>query len=64
MMLNQLFNYFFHAVEKVGTCPVLSSDAVGICLEGCTDDYACDGAQKCCSNGCGHVCTSPEPELG
>jgi len=32
---------------------------------GCTDDNSCPCNQKCCSNGCGHVCTNPPvPKAG
>ena len=44
--------------EKIGTCPV--PEGAGICVELCTSDFDCDGNQKCCSNGCGHVCTAPQ----
>nr|AOY33895.1 antistasin/WAP-like serine protease inhibitor [Stichopus monotuberculatus]AOY33896.1 antistasin/WAP-like serine protease inhibitor [Stichopus monotuberculatus] len=43
-----------------GTCPVVSSDTVGICVEMCSNDDDCSETQKCCSNGCGHVCVAAE----
>ena len=30
----------------------------GICVELCSRDEDCFAGQKCCSNGCGHVCTT------
>ena len=45
--------------EKPGECPVLPPDAIGHCGELCFSDNSCPGTQKCCSNGCGHVCTGP-----
>ena len=46
--------------EKDGTCPVVESDVFGICSEDCSNDSGCSGIQKCCSNGCGHLCVDPE----
>ncbi|XP_072036376.1 uncharacterized protein [Amphiura filiformis] len=46
-------------VEKPGECPVgfLPEGIVGTCVEECSSDDNCtDVSQKCCSNGCGHVC--------
>ncbi|XP_054837318.1 scuwaprin-a-like [Eublepharis macularius] len=45
------------AKGKPGSCPVRKGP--GICLHGCSSDYSCPGRQKCCSNGCGHVCMDP-----
>ena len=45
--------------DKVGECPSVRNDTVGICLQNCTYDKECTGNQKCCSNGCGHVCVEP-----
>lgn len=39
------------------SCPPLQDDMVGICSEECSDDTDCQNSEKCCSNGCGHVCT-------
>lgn len=44
-------------VNKFGSCP--ESREVGICVELCSSDMDCSGNQKCCSNGCGHVCQNP-----
>jgi hypothetical protein len=43
---------------KPGSCPAPSD--YGICIQDCDSDADCDGDQKCCSNGCGKVCLSPE----
>ncbi|CAC5390331.1 WFDC3 [Mytilus coruscus] len=43
--------------SKPGLCPIPSG--AGICVERCSGDSNCPGFQKCCSNGCGHVCTNP-----
>lgn len=55
---NSLTLTFDILAEKPGVCP--STDGkIGICIEGCSDDSDCKGFQKCCSNGCGHVCLTP-----
>ncbi|VDI22128.1 Hypothetical predicted protein [Mytilus galloprovincialis] len=46
--------------SKQGTCPAVGNHTVGICVEECSGDYNCTGNQKCCSNGCGHVCMDPD----
>jgi len=46
--------------SKPGFCPAVESDQLGTCEEECSNDDDCTGNQKCCSNGCGHVCTNPE----
>ena len=34
----------------------------GTCVEECQHDINCTGeGQKCCSNGCGHVCVNAVP---
>lgn len=48
------------APSKPGFCPAVESDQLGTCEEECGNDDDCEGNQKCCSNGCGHVCTAPE----
>lgn len=45
---------------KLGKCPDILPGMLGICLHGCEDDESCPGDKKCCSNGCGQVCTVPE----
>ncbi len=44
---------------QIYSCPPVSSDQAGICVEDCKDDNDCSEPYKCCSNGCGHTCTSP-----
>ncbi|XP_002727832.1 WAP four-disulfide core domain protein 18 [Rattus norvegicus] len=46
-------------LEKPGMCPKNPPGSVGICVEFCSGDRSCPNIQKCCSNGCGHVCKSP-----
>ena len=50
---------YFITSEKPGECPVLPPDTVGHCSDFCSGDDSCAGTQKCCSNGCGHVCARP-----
>ncbi|XP_068730483.1 thyroglobulin-like isoform X2 [Montipora capricornis] len=45
---------------KPGFCPAVESGQMGACVEECSMDDDCAGNKKCCSNGCGHVCTDPE----
>lgn len=45
--------------SKEGSCPIISRGTVGTCVESCSDDMDCKGVQKCCTNGCGHVCSDP-----
>ena len=49
-------------VENSGTCPIgtLSEGQLGACADICARDSECPSLQKCCSNGCGHVCITPE----
>ncbi|CAH1799634.1 unnamed protein product [Owenia fusiformis] len=42
-----------------GRCPSVPRGISGICVEECSEDDDCPGEQKCCSNGCGHVCRDP-----
>ncbi|XP_078349655.1 thyroglobulin-like isoform X1 [Oculina patagonica] len=48
------------AALKPGFCPAMQTDQFRLCSEECQIDDDCAGNQKCCSNGCGHVCTAPE----
>ena len=44
-----------------GMCPPVPGDQAGICIEACSEDNDpddCTGNEKCCFNGCGHVCMS------
>ncbi|XP_028938241.1 WAP four-disulfide core domain protein 18-like [Ornithorhynchus anatinus] len=45
---------------RPGTCPMPKKGNAGICTEACKGDDSCPRGQKCCSNGCGHVCMTPE----
>ena len=53
---------------KLGQCPAVVKETHGICADLCTGDSSCPGDKKCCSNGCGKFCVSPEepsrPTLG
>ena len=49
--------------EKAGVCPAVVDGAVGLCGEFCSNDYNCTGTEKCCSNGCGHICVEAEPGI-
>ncbi|KAJ7332283.1 hypothetical protein JRQ81_014463 [Phrynocephalus forsythii] len=40
---------------SLGECPKPSG--AGICVEMCGSDDSCGPGERCCSNGCGHVCT-------
>ncbi|KAG6938447.1 WAP four-disulfide core domain 3, partial [Chelydra serpentina] len=42
------------AQVRPGACP--KPQGLGLCVERCRGDYSCPPGQKCCSNGCGHVC--------
>ncbi|XP_061164988.1 uncharacterized protein K04H4.2-like [Saccostrea echinata] len=52
------------AFNKPGSCPAVRRGMVGICVEQCSDDSACRGDLKCCSNGCGHTCQKPVKKPG
>ncbi|XP_050773714.1 WAP four-disulfide core domain protein 3-like isoform X2 [Gopherus flavomarginatus] len=45
------------AQVRPGACP--RPQGPGICVERCQGDNSCPPGQKCCSNGCGHVCMRP-----
>uniref|UniRef100_A0A4W5NUD3 WAP domain-containing protein n=1 Tax=Hucho hucho TaxID=62062 RepID=A0A4W5NUD3_9TELE len=45
-------------VSAPGVCP-RRRWGVGICLELCSNDSDCPNDEKCCHNGCGHVCIVP-----
>ncbi|ELU18194.1 hypothetical protein CAPTEDRAFT_188625 [Capitella teleta] len=41
------------------TCPQVSNEtSSGICLEECSENEDCSADELCCSNGCGHICTT------
>uniref|UniRef100_A0A674CP29 WAP domain-containing protein n=1 Tax=Salmo trutta TaxID=8032 RepID=A0A674CP29_SALTR len=46
------------ATDKPGVCP-RRRWGVGICAELCSNDSDCPNDEKCCHNGCGHVCIAP-----
>ncbi|XP_071097116.1 uncharacterized protein [Haliotis cracherodii] len=46
-------------INKSGMCPPRNSTMMGMCAEYCSSDASCPGAEKCCSNGCGHSCQQP-----
>ena len=52
-------NYYVTAQVKPGLCPNPRPGQVGLCVKACFGDGDCKGADKCCSNGCGHVCKKP-----
>ncbi|XP_072031933.1 uncharacterized protein [Amphiura filiformis] len=45
-----------HSLVKPGFCPALNLGELGRCVNECTADTECDGASKCCDNGCAKVC--------
>ena len=62
------YNWSYHSIivvycivsDKEGRCP--AAIGFGICIDACDSDQECPGIQKCCSNGCGHVCYDPVEE--
>uniref|UniRef100_A0A8C6NUC9 WAP domain-containing protein n=1 Tax=Nothobranchius furzeri TaxID=105023 RepID=A0A8C6NUC9_NOTFU len=52
------FCLFNHA-GKSPRCPVIPG-VMYICAEHCTDDSDCPPGEKCCYDGCGHICLSQE----
>lgn len=61
-MFRSVYNYFVSNRrkrsdnDKPGSCP---ASTIGTCEEACNSDNSCQGDKKCCSTGCGHVCTNP-----
>ncbi|CAB4002251.1 cell death abnormality 1-like isoform X1, partial [Paramuricea clavata] len=47
------------AVEKPGSCPDVSKATFGACVIACGEDSHCKDFQKCCSTGCGQLCSDP-----
>jgi hypothetical protein len=41
---------------KPGSCPVVTHDPARDCHSNCSSDSRCPGKQKCCFNGCQHIC--------
>ncbi|XP_078312891.1 uncharacterized protein LOC111102138 [Crassostrea virginica] len=51
-------NYMtFDTQMRPGTCPAVV--VTGTCVENCMGDSTCPGGEKCCSTGCGRVCSTP-----
>ncbi len=50
-------------ILKVVMCPEVPDDSFATCVEECSGDSMCGNGQKCCSNGCGHVCMAPVPGM-
>ena len=53
-------------VPKPGTCPSLPADlSLLTCVpaQECMFDTHCEGAKKCCFNGCGAVCVLPNGQF-
>ena len=50
-----------YALHITTVCPPVSNNTLGTCNEACSSDGDCSNGQLCCSNGCGHVCMSPDP---
>lgn len=62
-VLRRLNNYMcFYPAAKPGYCPAVDMHHVGICKSECSSDRDCQGERKCCSNGCGRVCSAPARE--
>ena len=54
---------FTNSEPRPGTCPAVEG-SFGTCVEECQHDIDCTGeGQKCCSNGCGHVCVDAVPGM-
>ncbi|OWF51762.1 WAP four-disulfide core domain protein 18 [Mizuhopecten yessoensis] len=59
--LSMCMNTTDKPTDKPGQCPYLAPGTFGTCNYECSDDMACSGNKKCCSNGCGMTCQDPEP---
>ncbi|XP_062508376.1 latent-transforming growth factor beta-binding protein 2-like [Corticium candelabrum] len=44
-----------------GSCPGVEGE-VSSCEEQCFADRDCEEGEKCCSNGCGHICVKAKPD--
>ncbi len=46
---------------KPGVCPRnnVGVAVFGMCADLCSHDIDCLNDEKCCSNGCGHLCMAP-----
>ena len=45
-------------VQKPGFCPDVSKATFGACVIACDEDLHCKDFQKCCSTGCGMLCSN------
>ncbi|XP_067676137.1 platelet binding protein GspB-like [Haliotis asinina] len=52
---------FDAATTKPGFC--LKPCGFSLCINECNNDSQCPGSQKCCSSGCGRVCSPPFPYI-
>ena len=52
-------NDLFCSSAKPGHCPAVDIHHVGFCASECSSDRDCQGNKKCCSNGCGRICSAP-----
>jgi hypothetical protein len=55
-MFNSFYNFLVE-VKKPGNCP---DPGFGLCVITCQGDDSCPGNNKCCFNGCGYTCSSPQ----
>jgi hypothetical protein len=56
---NQFLYFSLFNCKGGASCPKPDPAQMGTCVESCSSDDDCDANLKCCSNGCGHVCTKP-----
>ena len=52
-----MLSFILAGIGRPGACP--KPTGRGFCVEMCSADEDCPQNQKCCSNGCGHVCMRP-----
>ncbi|XP_056589553.1 WAP four-disulfide core domain protein 3 [Triplophysa dalaica] len=53
-------------IVKPGVCPRARFEVdvkPGVCAELCDNDSDCPGEKKCCRNGCGSQCTTPQKDI-
>ncbi len=63
IMTKCLFLCSFFLASDDGVCPAVAAGFFGLCSEDCSTDVDCPGDDKCCSNGCGHLCVAPGMEM-
>jgi len=56
-----MLSFILVGIGRPGACP--KPTGFGICVEACSGDGDCPDNEKCCSNGCGHVCMRPGKDL-